>query len=278
MEQVSLIPLMLLALLGGGIVVLGLGLRHSAGRLNAALARAETAERSAAARGRCLSLVARELQGPGLAVLGHARRLTSGAGTQQDSEAVEAYARHLLRVADDIADFAAGESGPRHVKELPTRLGPLIDETVAAVAATLGPAQRHFRVAPDLAALTLMADGRALRGALREVLARAARTTSDGDAIDLRLVMGAESLAIVIEDEGVGMPAGDLEATISANGGEATRGLALGLALARDLMRAHGGELLVESASGIGARSWLTLPRFRLLDTGPEAPAVAQAA
>ncbi|MBE9606630.1 HAMP domain-containing histidine kinase [Acetobacteraceae bacterium H6797] len=239
-------------------------------RLSEALERAAKAERSALARGRCLGLVARELQAPGLAVLGHAARLSVEAPhAEADARAVEAYARHLLRVADDIADFAASEGGQRHVRDMPLELGPVICEAIEAVTATLGPSHRHFRVATDLARLTLMADARALRGALREVLSRAARATADGDAIELRLVLGAEAIAIVVEDEGAGLPAGDLEAAMAdmgAGGGrEGTRGLALGLALARDLMRAHGGELVVESASGIGARSWLTLPRGRLL-------------
>ena len=43
-------------------------------------------------------------------------------------------------------------------------------------------------------------------------------------------------------------------------------GLSLGLSAARELMRAHGGELTLEAAPGIGARTWLTLPRMRVLE------------
>lgn len=263
---------LVIALLSATCVLLALWLLRQRDALQEARARAEKFERSATARGRCLGLVARELQSPGLAVLGHAARLARLPEGQADAQAVDAYARHLLRVADDIADFAASEAGARHVRDMPLQMGPIIEEAVSAITATLGPARRHFRVAQDLASLMLMADARALRGALREVLSRAARTTADGDAIDLRLVLGAEAIAIVVEDEGAGLPAGDLETAMAVVGDQqpGTRGVALGLALARDLMRAHGGELVVESASGIGARSWLTLPRARLLSR-PEA-------
>lgn len=269
----------ILGLLGLLSLALALGLLHQRAALREARARAERQERSATARSRCLGLVAQELQAPGLAVLGHASRLGRIPAAAEDARAVEAYAHHLLRVADDIADFAASDSGPRHVRHMPLQLGPLIDETVSAITPTLRPACRHFRVAPDLAALMLMADARALRGALRAVLSRAARATADGDAIELRLVLGAESIAIVVEDEGAGLPAGDLESAIAVAGeaGAGTRGLALGLALARDLMRAHGGELVVESASGIGARSWLTLPRGRMLGIQEGGPAPVDA-
>ena len=35
------------------------------------------------------------------------------------------------------------------------------------------------------------------------------------------------------------------------------------------LMRAHGGELTLEVAAGIGARAWLTLPRARVMEDQP---------
>jgi len=36
--------------------------------------------------------------------------------------------------------------------------------------------------------------------------------------------------------------------------------------VARQLLHAHDGELTVEAVKGIGARTWLTLPRRRLLE------------
>jgi signal transduction histidine kinase len=53
-----------------------------------------------------------------------------------------------------------------------------------------------------------------------------------------------------------------------------TRGLPLGLSVARDLLRAHGGDLTVETAEGIGSRCWLWLPRHRVLAPTPQPPPV----
>jgi signal transduction histidine kinase len=132
---------------------------------------------------------------------------------------------------------------------------------VAATAAQLGPGRRQFRLAPDFAGLTLHADRRALRGALLQMLTRAARLTQEGDWIDLRPVLTPDSLAIVIEDEGAGLPAEDL----APGAADGTRGLGFGLATARALLEAHGGSLRLEAVPGVGARAWLTLPRDRLL-------------
>ena len=82
--------------------------------------------------------------------------------------------------------------------------------------------------------------------------------------IDLRPVLTADSLAIVVEDEGAGLGAPDLTAEAAAAEAR-TRGLSFGLAVARSLLEAHGGELRLEAQPGVGARAWLILPRARML-------------
>lgn len=233
--------------------------------LRVARSRAAAAERTASAKLRALSLVAADLRGPGLAMLGHATRLRSLAGGESDALAVEALAHHLLTVADDVADLAAADAGPPVLREEQFPLEPLLAEAIAATAAQLGPATRLWRVAPEAASLWLEADRRALRGALLHVLARAARLSRDGDWVEIRLVEGAETLSIVIEDEGAGLTAEDLDAEARETGiaGQRTRGLGLGLAVARSLLQAHGGDLVMEATRGVGARAWLTLPRQR---------------
>jgi signal transduction histidine kinase len=220
---------------------------------------AEAAARSLAAeRGRSLGQLAREVQAPALALLGHAAALPPPAAS-----AIAAEARRLLQLADDISEYLASQAGPRRLAPAPLPLGPLLEEVVAAMVAQLGPGRRQFRLAADFAGLALHADRRALRGALLQVLIRAARLTREEDWIDLRPVLTPDSLAIVIEDEGAGLPAEDL----APGATDGTRGLGFGLSVARALLEAHGGSLRLEAVPGVGARAWLTLPRDRLLVT-----------
>ena len=224
-------------------------------------AAAAGARRSAEARARCLGLLAQELQAPGLALLGHAGTLP-----QPQATAIAAEGRRLLRLSDDIAEFLATEAGPRSLRPEALPLAPLLAEAVAATTAQLGPGIRQWRLAPEFTDLTLHADRRALRGALLQVLARAARMTRDGDWIDLRPVLTPETLAIVVEDEGAGLGAEDLAAGAPVvTEAERTRGLGFGLAVARSLLEAHGGGLRLEALPGVGARAWLSLPRERVV-------------
>ena len=137
-----------------------------------------------------------------------------------------------------------------------------MEEAVAAVALQLGPYRRQWRLSPESERMVLEGDRRTLRGALLQMLGRAARTTRRDESIDLRPVLTHDSLAIVIEDEGAGLSAGDLAGTAM----DGARGIGLGLALACSLLEAHGGALRLEAVPGIGTRAWLTLPRDRLVE------------
>jgi len=221
---------------------------------------AEQATLRAQAQGRCLGMIARELEAPGLSLLGLAARLPPSAASQ-----VEAEGRRLLCLSEEVADHLLAQPGPRGLAESRIPLCPLLHEAVESVSRLMGEGARHWRITPEAEALTLLADRRALCRAITQSLARAARETRAGDCIALRVVRAAETVALVIEDEGAGLPRDDLSG-LGAGLGEGTRGLSLGLSAARELMRAHGGELTLEAAPGIGARTWLTLPRGRVLE------------
>ncbi len=245
------------------LLLLLLPLALLAARLRAARAEVEAQREVARARARQLSLLTRDLNNLGLSLLGRAQSLPEGA-------ILEGEARQLLALADAAAEEIANDLGPRTLQETSFPLGPLLHEAVQLASGQLGPGRRCWRVAPELEALHVTADRRALRGALVQVLGRAARATREGDWIDLRAEVSESRYAIVVEDEGVGLAVDDLDPANADRGGFArTRGLGFGLSVARELVRAHGGELLMEAAPGVGARAFLTLPAGRV--TAPAA-------
>jgi signal transduction histidine kinase len=231
--------------------------------LRTAQVESERLERLATARGRSLSLAAQELRGIA-AGMGACGSVSDGGLPGSPGIPPEGPAQKLFRLADDLAEVAA-VSERRTIHEAPAPLGPVVDAAIGVIERQIRPGRRHWQVDPALRRLTVKADGRALEGALAALLRRAASHSRDGDAIVLRWVVASETVAIVVEDEGDGLPAPDLvpDATAPLPG---TRGLDLGLSLARSLAAAHGGDIRLETAPGIGARAWLTLPRARLLE------------
>ena len=212
--------------------------------------------RPAWARGahhRALSQAAMETQSIGLAL----RRLG-------DAPAAQALALQLLDVSDHLEELLRADEAPCLLVEERVPLLPLIEQSVSLASAQLGGAARPCKLDHSLGAITLRADGRAMRGAMVQVLVRAARLSRPEDHIDIRFSRIGNQAAIIIEDEGVGLATDELPA--------GTRGIGFGLSLARKLLHAHGGDLVFESATGIGTRAWLTLPEDRVLTGGRSTP------
>lgn len=255
----------LIVLALGGALAATASFSRSA-RLSAEVA---TQRALAEARARSFALVARDMNSIGLAMLGRAQQLDTrkfdtrkfdmGAG-----RAFEGDARQLLALADAAAEEGAGAAPARRLVEERFPLLPVLQEAVAIAGAQLGPGTRHWRITPNLEGLTVTADRRALRGAVVQVLGRAARATLEGDFIDIRADLRPHAASIIVEDEGLGVTVEDLAPALHDGAPERTRGLGFGLSLARSLLRAHGGELVIEVAPGIGARAFLSLPPERV--------------
>ncbi len=207
--------------------------------------RAELAQARRAHGGavRVARLAAGELRGQALALAG--RGESSG---------------RLLTLAESLIEQTQAP-GQVRLEAAPVAVGELLDFAVAQVTADLAPGQRAWRLAPDLAERRVLADRRALHQVLVRVLSAAALATREGDWIDVAAVPCASGWTLAIEDEGLGLPITETEA-----GGPESRGLGLGLTLARELMQAHGGALLLESAQGVGTRALLVFPAERVLD------------
>ena len=104
----------------------------------------------------------------------------------------------------------------------------------------------------------------ALRRCLTNLLDNAIRY---GKRATVRLEDGAERITIRVLDEGPGIPEEELEKAFEpffrgeASRSRETGGTGLGLGIARNIARAHGGELALKNRAGGGLEAVLTLPR-----------------
>lgn len=98
-----------------------------------------------------------------------------------------------------------------------------------------------------------------------------------GRAARLSVIDGPAELRIVIEDDGPGIPEADLERVVEpyvslvTSRSRETGGVGLGLAIARDAARLHGGELRLENRPEGGFRVTLILPRNVVVKMAREA-------
>jgi two-component sensor histidine kinase len=100
----------------------------------------------------------------------------------------------------------------------------------------------------------------------RAVMNLVANALKYGDAARIKLQCNAQTVQIDIDDNGPGIPTEDAETVfepfrrLETSRNRETGGSGLGLSIARNIMRAHGGDILLRNLPGGGLRASLTLP------------------
>lgn len=103
----------------------------------------------------------------------------------------------------------------------------------------------------------------ALRRALRNLIENAVRY---GERARLTVSATSGEARITVDDDGPGLPAGDLERVFEpfvrgeASRSRETGGIGLGLSIARSIVRSHGGDIRLENRPGGGLTAILSLP------------------
>ncbi len=143
-----------------------------------------------------------------------------------------------------------------------------------------------LRVEVPCALPALAADPLWLERALSNLLSNAVRFTPDGGAIAVAVAAGDARVEISVTDTGIGIEGHLLEEVFepfSAAGGDlalhtsgrfefGSRGLGLGLAIAKAIITQHGGTISVRSQRGVGTEFTVSLPLARDAgDTRPQA-------
>ncbi|HTR15564.1 MAG TPA: ATP-binding protein [Acetobacteraceae bacterium] len=227
------------------------------------MARAEAARREVAAAEaaatRLLRLAANEIRAPALTLRGHAglQATPGAAGT------LALLSSRLITLSEDLLEQTSQAGARRVLNEEVVTLTSELDAAITEVATALAPGRRNWRVSGALAGVTLLADRRALHLILTRVLANAAHATREQDWIEIGAERQGGNFAVVIVDEGEGL-VGSSAAPVARD----SRGIGYSLSLARSLIQAHGGNLLVESEARVGTRVTLIFPAERLKAAG----------
>jgi two-component system, OmpR family, osmolarity sensor histidine kinase EnvZ len=176
--------------------------------------------------------------------------LPVNAAAPTDAAEMSADVDEMERLIDSYLSFARGE-GVEQAR--PTDLATILED-VASGARRAG-AQISVHAQPDLV-LLLRPD--ALRRALTNLVDNARRHA--------RLValgsgrQGTRHVQITVDDDGPGIPPPQREALFRPFSSGSAGGTGLGLTIARDIVRAHGGDIVLEDSPLGGLRARVLLP------------------
>jgi two-component system osmolarity sensor histidine kinase EnvZ len=176
-------------------------------------------------------------------------------GERPDIGDLKADVAEMETMVEGYLAFARGEGGEQAA---PTDLAALLEEVVASAA------RQGARVAldaPKELVLPLRRD--ALRRCLVNLVTNAHRYA---DRIAIVATRGEENIEIAVDDDGPGIPPERREDVfkpffrLEGSRNRDTGGIGLGLTIARDVARGHGGDLTLEESPLGGLRATLRLP------------------
>jgi signal transduction histidine kinase len=170
----------------------------------------------------------------------------------------------LSRLVDDLRALAQAEAGQLRLERRPSELPELLEGVLSGFECAAG-AQKQalcLDLAPDLPPVD--ADPQRVRQVLGNLVSNALRHAADAGQIRISALPRGDMVQVSVADSGPGISPQDLPHVFDRFWrGNASRaeGSGLGLSIARELVRAHGGEIWVESTPGQGATFHFTLPQ-----------------
>ena len=237
--------------------------------------------RQAVERDQLFAVVAHELRAPITAILVWERVLRDEQLPDASLRALDAIrdsANQQARLVADLFDIARASRGTLHVDRKVLPIARVL--TAAVQAAELAARAKHQQLACELGVdLGFVAgDADRLGQILGNLLTNAVNHTAERGHISVVARHDTDSIVIAIADTGRGIAPDFLprvfDAFSQADEGSYASGLGLGLAIAHELVVAHGGTLTAASPGlGQGATFTLTLPR-----TPESPPAIAPSA
>lgn len=184
----------------------------------------------------------------------------------------------MKALVDDILDVAKMEAGNLTIEQAPLELPALVRDLCRLWEEQARGRGLDFELDAKGLPEWITGDAARLRQIVFNLLSNAVKFTEKGSVTLSGDVVG-DRLRLTVADTGIGIPAGKLELIFEsfrqADSGTTRRfgGTGLGLAICRNLARAMGGDILVESRDGQGSRFKLDLP---LVLAEPPSRAVAE--
>jgi signal transduction histidine kinase len=212
-----------------------------------------------------ISMLSHDLKSPLAVIKMYAERLgAQERAASREAQVISRSADRLLRLVENFLDASRAETAQLVLDLRPLRLEPLL-ESVREDGEMLAQPYK-LKVVLDAAPRLpeVIADEAHLERALHNLVSNAIKYNRPEGTVTIRAAARGGTVRLEVEDTGVGFADEDLgrlfEKYFRAEGTRRIRGTGLGLAVTREIVRAHGGELEVRSRAGEGSVFGFNLP------------------
>jgi len=227
-----------------------------------------------------LAAMSHELRTPLNAIGGYVDLLELGIrgpvteAQREDLDRIRRNQRHLLGLINNVLNFAKIEAGHVEYHLVELRLHDVLDGMYSLVAPQVRARGLEYEYRQCPPSVMVRADTEKVQQVLINLLSNAIKFTESGGHVRLECACTDTMANVRVVDSGVGIPANKLEAIfepfvqVDQAFTREGQGTGLGLSISRDLARAMGGDITVESVVGEGAVFTLSLPRVVRREAG----------
>ncbi|HVC79819.1 MAG TPA: ATP-binding protein [Chloroflexota bacterium] len=200
---------------------------------------------------------------------------TLEAGALEDAEVAGSFvhrigveADDLIQMVTELLELSRIESGQLPRKREPVAIPAAIERVVERLKVVAEDKGVHVSADAPAGLPPAWANEEEVGQILMNLLYNAVKFTPSGGTVRVRASFHDQSLAVSVEDTGVGIPREDLVRVFERfyksdkSRARSSGGTGLGLPIARHIVEAHGGTIWVDSAEGKGSTFTFTLPRM----------------
>ncbi len=212
-------------------------------------------------RKKLLTDLAHDLRTPLGAIRGELEAMQDGLlpTTREGLQSLHEETGRLQRMLEGIEALAQAQASALTLAKERVALRPLLSHLLER--AERGVAAKQVTTRLDCAAgLSVLADPDRLGQVVMNLLVNATRAVGVGGSVTVRASRREGQVAIAVEDDGPGIAETDLPLIFERFYRRSEAGLGIGLAIARELVEAHGGRISAEIPPGEGAKFTIWLP------------------
>lgn len=216
--------------------------------------------------------VSHEMKTPLTSIQGFAQAILDGTAQSDEDRGKAAQvifneSARMHRMVVDLLDLARLDAGTADLKMSPVNMRALLNSIAEKFAPQSQRADVRIEVDAPENLPPLIADGDRMAQVFTNLTDNALKFTPQGEKISIRALIELSDMRIEVSDTGAGIPEEDLpnifqrfyQSDPSRRGGEA-HGAGLGLAIAHEIVAAHGGRINVRSHIGTGTIMEVILP------------------
>lgn len=174
----------------------------------------------------------------------------------------------LVHLVENLQQLARADAARAYLKKEEVHLGKLVEQMVELQRPNFREKNIELLTSVDSAGVRVMADPDKILQALRNLVENCWKYTPDGGRVSITIEKRETGVKVDFVNSGPGILEEDLPYVFErffradksrSRGGEDAGGAGIGLAITRELVEAHGGEVGAESHGG-ETHIWLVLP------------------